>query len=155
MPKLLLMYPSFCRTLCEKTSGLVPAKPVLVVMATRLQLSQHEKSFDVGDDNEDFCDCVTYPPAERLFVWIASNIVTKFSYTLAVSTQCNGIRVKYFGPLLTLNENCKTLCMEGKGLILSEDHLMGMSENRTKPLILDILVHGGDDSSFTSWWWFC
>ncbi|GJQ86698.1 hypothetical protein Trydic_g14774 [Trypoxylus dichotomus] len=144
------VYPILSRTLCEKRSNLTPARPVLVVMASRLQLSQHEKPYGSTNDAEDFCDCVTYPPAERLFVWIASNIVTKFSYTLAISTQSNSIRVKYYGPLLTLNENCRTLCVEGKGLILSANHLVGMSENRIKPLILDILIHSTEEPSCTS-----
>ncbi|KAI4464351.1 hypothetical protein MML48_3g00009141 [Holotrichia oblita] len=144
------VHPILSRTICEKSSNLVPTRPVLVVMATRLELSQHEKPFEKIDDTANMCDCLCQPPSERIFVWIASNIVTKFSYTLAVSTQCNGIRVKYYGPLLTLNENYRSLSAEGKGLILSENQLSGMSGNGTKPLILDILIHSTEEASCTS-----
>lgn len=72
---------------------------------------------------------------------MASNIPTKYYYTLAISTVSNSVRLKYFGPLLTLKEDHEKLCEEGQGLILSQNHIIGMTDAGQKHLILDIIIH--------------
>ncbi|XP_071053102.1 uncharacterized protein [Onthophagus taurus] len=126
-------------TICDNINNLnlgpqtVSKNPVVLIMATKLLF----ECTDTGYNN--YCD---YVPAEKYFVWVASNLVTNFNYTLALSSQCNRLRVKYFGPLTSLNENFRSMCLQNKGLILTEDRIKGMTGGFQKPLVLDILIHG-------------
>jgi hypothetical protein len=81
---------------------------------------------------------------DKIIIWMASNVVCDYSYTVAVSTVSEDIRVKYYGPVLQLGNSPKKLCMEGHCLILSHFHFLGMSENGLKPLQLDVIVHSED-----------
>lgn len=121
---------------------MLPIKPIFVVMAAKLAIFPTDET-GIPDDEEDNVSQYSNPcsPADRIIIWVASNVITKYSYTLAISTVCNGIRLKYFGPLLTINEDYVKLYEEGKGLLLNQNHIEGMTEGGHKPLILDILIH--------------
>lgn len=117
----------------------------MLVMATKVATFPKTDDFE-GDDEDDVFDSTSVcTPVDQIIVWIASNTITRFNYTLAISTMCNGIRLKYFGPMSSLNDNYIKLCEEGRGLILSQNHIEGMTENNTKPLTLDIIIHGPND----------
>ncbi|KAG5894305.1 hypothetical protein JTB14_015545 [Gonioctena quinquepunctata] len=83
-------------------------------------------------------------PGDQILIWVASNIFTNLSYTVAASTLSNKIRQKYYGPMLTLGDNPMEMCKEGKGLILTHFHVNGMSEDGTKPLAIDVVIHSPD-----------
>ncbi|XP_060518405.1 uncharacterized protein LOC132697129 [Cylas formicarius] len=121
-------------------------KPLMILMCTRIAVVHTEEGNEVERDRE----CRMTPEQEcfgdgdRIIVWVASNVATNLSYTVAVSTIDREIRQKYFGPVLTLNENPKNLCRDGKCLILTHIHCRGMSENGAQPLALDVVIHGPD-----------
>ncbi|XP_050514575.1 uncharacterized protein LOC114334951 [Diabrotica virgifera virgifera] len=81
---------------------------------------------------------------EKIMIWLASNVYTSLSYTVAASTLSNKIRQKYYGPLLTLGDTAADLCRTGTCLMLTYYHVRVMSENGTKPLSLDIVIHSPD-----------
>ncbi|XP_072396892.1 uncharacterized protein [Diabrotica undecimpunctata] len=81
---------------------------------------------------------------EKVMIWLASNVYTSLSYTVAASTLSNKIRQKYYGPLLTLGDTAADLCRNGTCLILTYYHVRVMSENGSKPLSLDIVIHSPD-----------
>lgn len=82
---------------------------------------------------------------DKIIIWLASNIYTNLSYTIAASTLSNKIRQKYFGPMLTLGDSPLELCRNGMCLILTHYHVNGMTENGTKPLSLDVVIHSPDE----------
>ncbi|KAJ8972078.1 hypothetical protein NQ314_000391 [Rhamnusium bicolor] len=135
-------------------SNIIPrSKPVMVLLATRVagyELAKEEIEGMYGDSVEEFDCSKTYNESElllrddQIIIWMASNVFTNLSYTVAASTLSNKIRQKYFGPMLTLGENPVELCSNGNGLILSHFHINGMSENGTKPLALDVVIHSPD-----------
>lgn len=47
--------------------------------------------------------------------------------------------------MMALTENYERLCENGQGLILSQNHIIGMTENGQKPITLDILIHDHHD----------
>ncbi|XP_025830560.1 uncharacterized protein LOC108735006 isoform X2 [Agrilus planipennis] len=137
-----------CTSKIAESRGVIASlKPALLVMAIRIHcfdsLDERDNfsSGDADDDSSSIYDPHACTPDDRILIWIASNIATKYSYTLAVSTLCNEIRLKYFGPMLTFNEDPLKMCSEGRGLILSNFHMKGMTENGTKPLVMDIIIH--------------
>lgn len=115
-------------------------------MATRLPPTYEEQpqcEYFSDESNSD-SDTPTFGADDKLLIWLASNIQTDLSYTVAISTACNRLMMKYFGPLVTLEVEPKVLYMEGKGLMVSEHQLVGMTNNLQKHLILNVLVHGKD-----------
>lgn len=94
--------------------------------------------------SEDSDSPTVFNTDDKLFIWLASNIHVELSYTVAISTACNRVMMKYFGPLVTLDVEPKSLYMEGKGLAVSEHQLMGMTNSLQNHLILNVLVHGKD-----------
>lgn len=136
----------------------------MVLLATRIspcQLNQHssESDFDQlpSEANDELASDVTettetliernkelLPPFDKIIIWVASNIPTNLSYTVAVSTISMNIRQKYFGPMVTLGQDPVDVCKEGECLTLSHFHVNGMSENGAKPLALDVVIHGPD-----------
>lgn len=55
-------------------------------------------------------------------------------------------RQKFYGPLMTLNESPGKLCKEGQCLLLTLTHCVGMTENGTKPLALDVVIHSPNET---------
>ncbi|XP_023012039.2 uncharacterized protein isoform X1 [Leptinotarsa decemlineata] len=157
---------------CSKTNlQTTDSKPVMVLLAGRVAgchlnqlddgkthpypayLTSDDNHEDKGDDNDEgTISSKTYvetkpnilSPGDQIIIWVASNIFTSLSYTVAASTLSNKIRQKYFGPILTLGDNPMELCKEGTGLILTHYHVNGMSENGTKPLAIDVVIHSPD-----------
>lgn len=124
-------------------------KPSLMLLASRLAPSQH---CDEDDDDTEPLDTVyeNYhteggcASEDKIIIWLASNIAVKLSYTVAVSTTCNSIRLKYFGPLLTLKAHPRKLLAEGRAMILNYHQFMRMTENGQKHLVLHVIVHGDE-----------
>ncbi|EFA07351.1 uncharacterized protein LOC103314849 [Tribolium castaneum] len=127
----------------ENTGSQKPSLPVTVaVLISRIasaqlgdeeeMLMQEENSGMVSGNND------------KIIIWTASNVLCDYSYTVAVSTVTENVRVKHYGPILQLGGSTKTLCMEGQCLILSHFHFMGMSENGIRPLRLDVIIHSED-----------
>ena len=117
----------------------------MAVLASRLaaaQLSEETINECILEDED--CNELTTCINDKIIIWIASNIVCNYNYTAAVSTVSEDVRLKYYGPVLQLGNNPKKLCMEGHCLILSHFHFLGMSENGTKPLHLDVIIHSED-----------
>lgn len=83
-------------------------------------------------------------PTDKIIIWVASNIATNLSYTVAVSTLSMNVRQKYFGPMISLGEDPIEICGEGDCLTLSHFHVNRMSENGIKPLALDVVIHSPD-----------
>ncbi|ENN81501.1 hypothetical protein HUJ04_002785 [Dendroctonus ponderosae] len=121
-------------------------KPIMILMSSRIadlhltpedaeEVHQNPQVPD-GHSQEE-----VFRKGERIIVWLASNILTNLSYTVAVSTMDNEIRQKFFGPMLTLNESAAKVCKEGNCLILTHFHCNGMTEHGAKPLALDVVVH--------------
>ncbi|KAJ8969619.1 hypothetical protein NQ317_005530, partial [Molorchus minor] len=131
------------------------ARPVMLLLATRIageDLAKLEYEYNESDDSSgsDMDSAKTFIQNDilllhdKIVIWMASNIPLNLSYTVAASTLSNKIRQKYFGPLLTLGDNPIDLWREGSGLILTHFHINGMSENGTKPLALDVVIHSPD-----------
>ncbi|XP_066251136.1 uncharacterized protein [Euwallacea similis] len=123
-------------------------QPILILMATRIanvHLDSDDEEDDeihpepemlAGSDDEVFTD------RDMIIIWVASNIQTTLSYTVAVSTLDYKIRRKFFGPLLTLSESAaEKMSKEGSCLILTYCHSEVMSLDETKSLVLDVAVH--------------
>ncbi|KAF2881413.1 hypothetical protein ILUMI_24753 [Ignelater luminosus] len=130
------------------------AKPVMLVMATRVpfyQLNEYDEAEEDEDEDEEEeileefqeynCHAV-----DKILLWVASNVPTKCKYTIAVSTPCKAIRLKYFGTISQINDNCVKLCEDGRGLILNQPHAIGMTNNGKKPLSMDIVLHREDST---------
>ncbi|CAG9859388.1 unnamed protein product [Phyllotreta striolata] len=146
----------------------VDSKPVMVLLATRIancHLNQYSdesiynksnidiqrEDYDDDGDEDEVNSSHTYVenssllrPEDKIIIWLASNVYTNLSYTVAASTLSNKIRQKYFGPMSTLGGSPLELCKNGKCLILSHYHVNGMTENGRKPLALDVVVHSPD-----------
>lgn len=137
----------------------------MVLLATRIsvcQLNQHrlsdldvdeppmemndEKSSDITGTTEILLngnrDMMI--PFDKIIIWVASNITTNLSYTVAASTVSMNVRQKYYGPVITLGEDPIEICREGECLTLTHFHVNGMSEYGAKPLALDVVIHGPD-----------
>lgn len=117
----------------------------MLVMATKLATFPRSEEGEEDDDDNSSDSSNGCTPVDQILIWVACNIITKYNYTLAISTMCNGIRLKYFGPMSSLNDNYIKLCEQGRGLVLSQNHIEGMTENGTKPLVLDIIIHDPTD----------
>lgn len=133
------------------------AKPVMLVMATRVpyyQLNEYDEDDEDEDDNDDDDDegipeefeIYNCHAVDKILLWVASNVPTKCKYTIAVSTPCKAIRLKYFGTVSQINDNCVKLCQDGRGLILNQPHAIGMTNNGKKPLSMDIVLHREDSN---------
>lgn len=85
---------------------------------------------------------------ERVFFYVTSNVIGNYSYTIAISSPIQSVRVKYFGPLLSVNEDFRKLCEEGKGLVLNHHQINGMSNYCCCPVNLDLILHEREDQSF-------
>lgn len=134
----------------------------MVLLATRISACQlnHQSSdyqLDQNDDDEieeNLSEATTetlpgnnqdlMSSFDKIIIWVASNIATNLSYTIAASTLSMNVRQKYFGPMVTLGEDAIELCKTGECLTLSHFHINGMSENGRKPLALDVVIHSND-----------
>lgn len=123
----------------------------MTLLATRLPpfaQSEEDDEDEIGDTADEEDNITEYDnactPEDKIIIWLASNIKTQLNYTVAVSTICNGIRMKYFGPLKTLDDRPRKLFTEGKGMILSYHQYMGMTDNGQKHLHLHVIVHGDE-----------
>lgn len=123
----------------------------MLLMVTRIPFYNLNPKSDNIDEEEFSDEYESYNcyPFDKIIFWIASNIPTRSKYTLAISTPCKAIRLKYFGPILPVSEDGVKLCEDGKGLILGHTHLIGMTDNGKKSLTFDIVLHNfeGDDCS--------
>jgi hypothetical protein len=121
-----------------------PSSITVAVLASRMAAAQlgDETNQSIVEDEE--VNGTVISNNDKIIIWMASNVVCDYSYTVAVSTVSEDIRVKYYGPVLQLGNSPKKLCMEGHCLILSHFHFLGMSENGLKPLQLDVIVHSED-----------
>lgn len=102
------------------------------------------------DDDEEELPDAGFSPIDKIIFFVTSNIVTKYSYTIAVSTLDQRIRLKYYGPLLSMNDDYKKLCDEGRGLILNHNHVNGMSDCSKKSVCLDVIIHDRGDDHYDS-----
>lgn len=124
----------------------------MFLLATRLASCNlgketEQTAYDPEDDSDSsrtYVENDVLLPNDKIIIWLASNVFTSLSYTVAASTLSNKIRQKYFGPMATLGENPTELCSEGNCLILTHFHINGMSENGLKPLALDVVIHSPD-----------
>lgn len=123
-------------------------KPSLVLLATRLPATfDTHQCYDESDESnsEDMdSDEPAFPVGDKLLIWLASNIQTDLAYTVAIATACNRIMMKYYGPLVTLDAEPKTLFMEGRGMVVAQHQLITMTNNLQKHLVLNVLLHGKD-----------
>ncbi|CAH1996489.1 unnamed protein product [Acanthoscelides obtectus] len=106
------------------------------------QVNAEEEPCTAQQDSE--YDAGPLCPNDKVVIWLASNIPTNLSYTVAASTMNNRIRQKYFGPMMTLNESPIDLCKKGTCLILTHLHVNKMTDNGEKYLALDVVVHSPD-----------
>lgn len=81
---------------------------------------------------------------DKMVVWVSSNLSCLHNYTIAASTSTENIRLKYYGPITHLSTSTEELYNKGRCLILSHYHVLGMSENFTKNLKLDVIIHSED-----------
>lgn len=142
-----------CSSYCSRTNlQTLDSKPVMFLLATRVASCQlaKEAGHTACDSEENLDSPRTFTendvllPDDKIIIWMASNVFTSLSYTVAASTLSNKIRQKYFGPMVTLGDNASELCNEGNCLILTHFHVNGMSENGLKPLALDVVIHSPD-----------
>ncbi|KAJ8918344.1 hypothetical protein NQ315_008037 [Exocentrus adspersus] len=147
--------PRHISSYCSKTNlQTLDSRPVMFLLATRIagcHLAKEQEHEPPACDSEDDVESSrTYTehdllfPDDKIIIWMASNISTNLSYTIAASTLSNKIRQKYFGPMMTLSDSAIELCNEGNCLILTHFHINGMSENGFKPLALDVVIHSPD-----------
>ncbi|RZB77524.1 hypothetical protein BDFB_010755 [Asbolus verrucosus] len=122
-----------------------PKPPATIaVLASRIAVAHlGEESNECMVEDEEAAS-VVLGNNDKIIVWTSSNVVCDYSYTVAASTVCEDIRIKYYGPVLQLGDTPKKLCKEGHCLILSHFHFLGMSENGSKPLNLDVIIHSED-----------
>lgn len=121
-------------------------------MATRLPPfaqseldDDEEETTDTNDDDDVVTDYENgCSPGDKILIWLSSNISTKLFYTVAVSTPCNGIRLKYFGPVRSLDIPPTKIFTDGSGMILNHNQYMGMTDNGQKHLVLHVIVHGDE-----------
>ncbi|KAF7266993.1 hypothetical protein GWI33_019737 [Rhynchophorus ferrugineus] len=133
----------YCIIQCVVVLKMINSEFANVCRASKVNLSKNE------DRSDEECQEIShrrnerhiFRPGDKIIVWIASNFNTNLSYTVAVSTLNNNIRQKYYGPLLTLNENPTSLCKEGRCLILTHYHCNTMTDNGKNDLCLDVVVH--------------
>lgn len=81
---------------------------------------------------------------DKWIFWLGSNISTNFSYTLAVSSLDNDSRLKFFGPVVHLEEDPVKLWGNGNCLLLNRFQIEKMSENLKKNLNLDIIIYSDE-----------
>ncbi|CAH1117860.1 unnamed protein product [Phaedon cochleariae] len=150
---------------CSKTNlQSSDVKPVMVLLAGRIAAchlnhiddKKYQPSSDDDladtDEEETIISSGTYVEAtphilgkhDKIVIWVASNVITNLSYTVAASTLSNKIRQKFFGPILALGDGPVDVCKAGTGLILTHYHVNGMSENGSKPLAVDVVIHSQD-----------
>lgn len=113
--------------------------PTLCVLASRISSAQTMSVDDASDDlsGDDF----VAPNSDKIIIWVSSNVITNYSYTVAVSNVSDDVRIKYYGPVLQLGQSSSEICTTGQCLILSHFHFIGMSENGHKPLHLNVIIH--------------
>lgn len=120
----------------------------MVLMATRCHFVEKKDPTDDDATPRDTypieVDPNVLPATDRIVIWVASNIQTNLSYTIAVSTKSNKIRQKYFGPVSTLDCKGEELCKNGECLMMTNFHVNRMSNDGTKSLLLDVVLHGPD-----------
>lgn len=136
----LLFSEVFCR-LSRAELHMDPIKPLMLVLGTRIanyQIFEDESAFYECTDN--FVDNLNQS-VDKVMLWVACNVPTKFKYTIAVSTPCRTIRLKYYGAISLVSEDAVELCRNGRGLILNQSHLVGMTNSGKKSIILDIVLH--------------
>ena len=128
-------------------------QPVFIAMACKV--SDFHRSLEPNTPQENLRGCKCHLGTQKILLWVGSSIATKLSYTIAVSTQSNDVRMKYYGPILTIGNSYRDLCVGGKGLVLSHYHIMGMSRHNSK-VVVDIVIHEAHDvASHWRYWWKC
>lgn len=110
-------------------------------MAARIETHHNiDETNSEGDESYSSLSTVC-SPHDKVIIWIASNRLTSFSYTLALSTLDCSYRLKYYGPVVTLKEKYTDLFQQGRGLILNTDQIRGLTDRGSKHVVLDFLIH--------------
>ncbi|KAL3283020.1 hypothetical protein HHI36_006177 [Cryptolaemus montrouzieri] len=119
------------------------AQACLIVLATRLtdydveekqckdEKNRHHRSNEVND-------------SDKWIFWLGSNISINLSYTIAISSLDNEMRLKYFGPVLHIEEKPLKLWQDGRCLLMNKYQIERMSDNFQKKLSLDVIVYQED-----------
>ncbi|XP_044752863.1 uncharacterized protein LOC123312479 isoform X2 [Coccinella septempunctata] len=129
-------------TAVSKTSSSFPKEnQTLLVLATKLsECDMDEKIREKGRRHR-----AEEPKDTDVWIfWLGLNVSTNLSYTLAISTLDNEIRLKYFGPVVHLEEDPVKLWANGKCLLLNRFQIERMSENFHKNLNLDIIIYSDE-----------
>ncbi|XP_031345258.1 uncharacterized protein LOC116172228 [Photinus pyralis] len=110
--------------------------PTMLLMASNIMNNKLTRGNDDDDDSD-----VGLAPFDKIIFWICSNILTQSKCTLAISTICKSIRIKYYGPISPINDNYIKLYQEGKGLILHQLQILNMTNYGKKRLAIDVIIH--------------
>lgn len=110
--------------------------PTMLLMASNIMNNQLTRGNDDDDDSDD-----GLAPFDKIIFWICSNVLTPSKCTLAISTICKSIRIKYYGPTSQINDSYIKLYQEGKGLILHQLQILNMTNYGKKRLAIDVIIH--------------
>ncbi|CAH0557215.1 unnamed protein product [Brassicogethes aeneus] len=122
--------------------------PVFFLLARRIP-AYHIKNPDENihdilesyEDDEKKLDF--FKAGDKIILWIACNIPgAKLSYTIAASTISNDIRLKYYGPLLSIsNHSPAELCKTANCLIISHWHCYKFIGGGARDVPVDVVIH--------------
>ncbi|XP_045470674.1 uncharacterized protein LOC123677960 [Harmonia axyridis] len=124
--------------LSKSSSCFSKENSTLLVLATKLS------EYDVDDklrDKPRKHRTDEIKDTDKWIFWVGSNISTNLSYTIAISTLDNETRLKYFGPVVHLEESPVKLWGNGRCLLMNRFNIERMSQNFQKNLNLDVIIY--------------
>lgn len=121
----------------------VTAAVLVSRIAFKPSIEDLKATFQTREEKEDRA-LLSQAAYDKIIVWISSNLPCLQNYTIAASTNAEDIRLKYYGPVTHLSSSSTELFNKGQCLILSHYHFIGMTDNFTKTLKLDIIIHSED-----------
>lgn len=143
----------------SKVLSTLSQRPIVFVMVYKFPLVSENEVVQVFNDSDDSepDELIPMDPQEvdtdgedKIMIWLGANIATPFAYTVAASTSCEKVRLKYYGPLGTIHEEPNNLYEQGLGLVFTQgSHRKMVARSKSGAHIaLDLMIHPERDDVF-------
>ncbi|KAK9869674.1 hypothetical protein WA026_003423 [Henosepilachna vigintioctopunctata] len=117
----------------------------LIVLGTKLAENElYDKTQAIKATHQKRTKFSELKDTDKWIFWMGSNVLTNFSYTIAISSLNNEFRLKYFGPVMHIEETPVKICQIGRCLTLNRYQLEGLSDNFKNNVNLDVVVYSED-----------